>query len=84
MPGLCYFHLVNQGYDRIVKNSLKKEGKEGQINNVFVPLIIKYIRTWYFDVETEAEYHFSVNKFYPWLDSLKKFGLSDETRMHFR
>ena len=84
VPGLCYYHLVNQGYDRLVKPSLKKEGKEGQINRVFVPKIIQYIKTWYFDVETEAEYNLSFNKFFQWLDSLKKFGLSDITAMQFR
>ena len=84
VPGLCYYHLVIQGCDKLVHPSLKKDGNEGKINNFLVPKIMEYIKSWYFDVETEAEYNLSFNKFLPWLGSLKKFGLSDTTAMQFR
>ena len=58
-------------------------GKEGQINKVLVPKIMEYIKSCYFDVETEAEYNYSFNKFMPWLASLKEFGLTETSTMHF-
>ena len=84
VSGLCYYHLVIQGFDRKVNPSLPKEGKQYDINNIIIPRIKEYIKTWYFDVETEAEYNLSVSKFYPWLASLEKIGLEEVTHTHIR
>ena len=84
VPGLCYYHLVIQGYEKHVYPSLPKTGREFKINNVLIPKIRRYIKSWYFDVETEAEYNMSFNSFFPWLESLKSLGLSDNTAMLFR
>ena len=69
--GLCYYHLVLQSYTRVLYPKLPKEGKDYDINNVVIPKVKEYIRTWYFDVETEEEYNYSKNKFWEWLSSLK-------------
>ena len=44
MRGLCYYHLVIQGFERIVYPSLPKEGKEYEINNILIPKIKDYIK----------------------------------------
>ena len=84
IAGLCYFHLVLQGWDRIVCLNLSKEGKQYDINNVLLPQVKEYIETWYFDFENEHEYKLSKEKFYLWLASLEQGGLTKETHMHVR
>ena len=84
VAGLCYFHLVLQGWDRIVYPNLPKEGKQYNINNVILPRVKEYIKTWYLDVENEQEYKLSKEIFYPWLSSLEQDGLRNETHLHIK
>ena len=70
--GLCYYHLVIQGFKRSVTPSLPKEGSEYELNKLLIPKIKEYIKSWYFDVETEEEFLYSKSHFWPWLDNLVK------------
>ena len=83
--GLCYYHLCIQGFERKVYPSLPKEGDEFVMNKIVIPKITDYIKSWYFDVESEAEFNISKSMFWNWLDELvAHVGFSACTAMEIR
>ena len=64
--GLYYFHLVILGYKTHVASSIPKK-LEILIRNVTFQLKM-WVKSWYFDVESESEYNILRTLFSEWLD----------------
>ena len=68
--GLCYFHLVIQGWNKHVQPNIDMSTPTKDLIKKTVKTIKMWVKTWYFDIETESEYIFSRRLFFHWLKSL--------------
>ena len=69
--GLCYFHLVILRYKPHVANSIPKpKHLETVIENVTFQLKM-WVKSWFFDVESESEFNKSRTLFFEWLDNVE-------------
>ena len=57
--GLCYFHLVIQGWNKYVKPYITANLKENTTCQQYLKTIRYWFKSWFFYVELEIEYHCS-------------------------
>ena len=75
--GLCYFHLVIQGWNKHVQPNIDMNGPNKVLTKQTVNVIKMWVKSWYFDVENNTEYVFSRRLVFHWLKSLSGSVLSD-------
>ena len=57
--GLCYFHLVIQGWNKHVKSEFGDEYVGNVQKNAHLKSIQMWIKSWFFELESQEEYMFS-------------------------
>ena len=73
---LCYFHLGVLGWLKHVHPFVTKDMKEKVMLRNAVAKIKSWVKSWFYDTETNIEYLFSRHLFFLWVDSLR--GLMSE------
>ena len=74
--GLCYFHLCVIGWAKHVQPFVTKNMKEKDSMVKMVKEIKYWVKSWFYNTETNHEYLFSRHLFFLWLGSLR--GLLSE------
>ena len=75
--GLCYFHLASLGWNRHVQPNIDFHGKKAAATKKCVTTIKYWVKSWFYDVESESEYFFSRQLFFAWLEAQKNSLLSE-------
>ena len=75
--GLCYFHLVVLGWKKHVQPSIPKSGHEEKLALETCSIIQQWVKSWFFYIESEAEFVNSKQLLFNFLEKEKNRSLSE-------
>ena len=70
--GLCYFHIVTQGWQIYVKPNILHDIDGKQELTDIVTIIQSWLKSCFFSTESESEYFYSKRYFHQWINQISQ------------